>query len=152
MATKKLSNNFFMAILYVVVGALLCIFKAEVLNWVMTAAGVLFIAAGVLDVFKYKNTKGGIVNIAIGVVILVAGWLVLELALIIFGVLIAINGVKELLAVKKSKSIMPYIAPVVTILVGVLLVVAQWLVFDWFFIVIGIIFIVNGVLALLGKK
>ena len=91
MATKKMSNNFFMAILYVVVGALLCIFKAEVLSWVMTAAGVLFIVAGVLDVFKYKNTKGGIVNIAIGVVILVAGWLVLELALIIFGVLILLK-------------------------------------------------------------
>ena len=152
MATKKLSNDFIMAILYVVIGALLCIFRAEVLSWIMTAAGVLFVVAGVIDIVKYKNKTGGIINIAIGVVILVAGWLLLELALIIFGVLIVINGVKELLEVKKSKNIMPYVAPIVTIVVGALLVVAQWIVFDWFFIAIGVIFIVNGVLALLGKK
>lgn len=152
MATKKLSNNVLMAILYVVVGALLCIFRAEVLSWVMTAAGVLFIVAGILDIFKYKNTKGGLINVVIGVAILVAGWLLLEIALIVFGVLIVINGVKEFIAVKKSKNIVAFVSPVVTILLGVLLALANWLVFDWFFLVIGIIFVANGVLALIGKK
>ena len=152
MSTKKLSNDFFMAILYIVIGALLCIFKAEVLSWIMTVSGVLFVVAGVIDIVKYKNKTGGIVNIVIGAVILIAGWLILEVALIIFGVLIVVNGVKELLEIKKSKDILVYIAPIVTILIGVLLVVAQWVVFDWFFITIGVIFIVNGVFALLGKK
>ena len=149
---KKLSNNFIMAILYVVVGALLCIFKAEVLSWVMTAAGVLFIVAGVLDIFKHKNLTGGIVNVVIGVVILVAGWLLLDIAILIFGVLIIVNGVKDFLAVRKSKNLTAFVSPVVTILLGILLVVAKWLVADWLFIVIGVVFIVNGVLVLLGKK
>ena len=151
MARKKVSNNFMMAILYVVVGVLLCIFKASVLSWVMTAAGVLFVVAGVLDIFKHKNTTNGIINIVIGIAILVAGWLLLEIALIVFGVLIVINGVKEFLAVK-SKKLVAYVSPVVTILVGALLVVAKWVVADWFFIIVGVVFVVNGVLALLGKK
>ncbi|MBR2974282.1 MAG: DUF308 domain-containing protein [Clostridia bacterium] len=152
MASKKISNNFLMAILYVVVGALLCIFKAEVLNWVMTAAGVLFVVAGVLDIVKYKNNQSGIVNIVIGAVIIIAGWFILEIALIVFGVLIVINGVNQLVAISKTKKLLAFLAPVVTILVGVLLAIAHWVVFDWFFIVVGVIFIVDGVLQLIGAK
>ena len=151
MARKKVSNNVMTAILYVVVGALLCIFKASVLSWIMTAAGVLFVVAGVLDIFKHKNTTNGIINIVIGIAILVAGWLLLEIALIVFGVLILISGVKDFLAVKSKKPV-AYVYPVLTILVGALLVIANWVVFDWFFIAVGVVFIINGVLSLVGKK
>ncbi len=151
MATKKVSNNFMMAILYVVIGALLCIFKSNILSWIMTIAGALFIIAGLLDIFRHKNKKTGVINIVIGVAILVAGWLLLEIALIVFGVLIVINGLKELLAIK-SKKFKAYLSPLVTILVGAMLVLAKWLVADWFFIAVGVVFILNGVLALFGKK
>jgi hypothetical protein len=85
-------------------------------------------------------------------VIIVAGWLIVEVALIVFGVLIVVSGVNELLGVKNSKKILDFVFPIITILIGAMLVVAKWIVVDWFFIVVGVVFIVNGVMALLGER
>ena len=90
MAKKvKISNNTVAAVLYVLVGVLFCIFKASMLNWLLTAAGIVFIVLGVLDILK-KNLVNGIVEAVIGVVILVGGWAFVEVALIIFGALLCI--------------------------------------------------------------
>ncbi|MBS1455792.1 MAG: hypothetical protein HP008_01845 [Clostridia bacterium] len=44
MAKKlKISDNTVAAVLYVLVGVLFCIFKAGMLNWLLTAAGIVFI-------------------------------------------------------------------------------------------------------------
>ncbi len=148
---KKLNSNLITAILYVIVGALFCIFKGEIISWIMTIVGVLYIVQGVMDILNKDLTKG-IINCGIGVLILVLGWLFLTVASIIFGVLIIIKGAKELLEVLKAKkkNIFDLIAPIVTIVIGAMLIAGKFL--DWLFIVVGVIFIINGVLELLGKK
>ena len=104
MAKKvKISNNTVAAVLYVLVGVLFCIFKASMLNWLLTAAGIVFIVLGVLDILK-KNLVNGIVEAVIGVVILVGGWAFVEVALIIFGALLVIKGVIDLMAAIKAKA------------------------------------------------
>ena len=152
MAKKlKISDNTVAAILYILVGVLFCIFRASMLRWLLTAAGIVFIVMGVLDILK-KNLVNGIVEAVIGVVILVGGWAFVNVALIIFGALLVIKGVLDLLAAIKAKAgIMTILAAVVTAVVGVLLIASKWVMVDWFFIVMGIILIVDGAMMLIKK-
>lgn len=152
MAKKlKISDNTVAAILYILVGVLFCIFRAGMLSWLLTAAGIVFIVMGVLDILK-KNLVNGIVEAVIGVVILVGGWAFVNVALIIFGALLVIKGVLDLLAAIKAKAgIMTILAAAVTAVVGVLLIASKWVMVDWFFIVMGVILIVDGAMLLIKK-
>ncbi len=150
-AKKKTTNNLLLAVLYIAIGAIFCIFKGGVLNWLMTAVGICLIIFGILNIMSGKLIYG-IVLIVLGIVIICGGWLITKIMLIVFGVLVAIKGVADLLEAIKVKNLMLTIVNVVTIVIGVLLVVSYWVLVDWLFIVLGVIFIVNGVLALFGKK
>ncbi|MBQ9709838.1 MAG: DUF308 domain-containing protein [Clostridia bacterium] len=149
---RKPDSALILAIAYVVIGILFCIFKGEVISWIMTAAGVLFIVQGILHIVA-KRTTEGIINIVIGAVILLCGWLLLKVALIIFGVLIAASGVLNLIQMFKGGklALIPLIVAIATIAVGVLLVVSQWVVFDVMFIIIGVLFIVDGAIGIFNS-
>ncbi len=153
MANKKISNNVINAVLYIVIGALFCIFRSGMLNWLLTIAGIVFIALGIYDIIK-KNLTNGIIEVVIGVVIILGGWLFVEIVLIVFGALLVIKGIMDLAEIFKNKNrnVMQIIAAIVTIIIGALLIVSKWVMIDWFFIVLGVVFIVNGVLALVSKK
>jgi len=60
------------SIILILVGVLLAIFRDNVLQWLMTAVGAVFIVLGVLDVVK-KNWVNGAVSIIIGAAIVVLG-------------------------------------------------------------------------------
>lgn len=111
----------------------------------------LFIVFGVIDVLN-KNLTSGVVSIAIGIVLILGGWLFVEIVLIVFGVLIAVKGVIALLDAVKAKNVANILVAVVTVAVGVMLIISKWVMLDWFFIALGVIFIINGALALFGKK
>ncbi len=151
--TKKVNSSLLTALMYIVVGLLFCIFRASVLNWLLTIVGVLFIVLGVLDALN-KNWVPAAVDVAIGAIIILGGWLFVEIVLIVFGVLIALKGVTSLMDALKprKKSIADIVFAGLTIFVGVMLVVSKWLMLDWFFIVLGIVFIVDGILELCGKQ
>lgn len=148
--TKKTNSELFSSILYIVIGALLVIFKSETLNWVMTIAGVLFVVSGVLDLIK-KNISGGIVSIIIGIAILVLGWLATKVVLLILGILIAIKGVVALLNVfkKQDKKILDFLFPVLSVVVGLMLAFGNGL--NVMIIIVGVLLVVNGVLGLVGS-
>ncbi len=148
--SKAISKELINAILYIVVGALFCILQSRVLNWLLTAVGVLFIVQGVLSILK-KDLKSGIISIAIGALLILGAWLFITVVLIIFGALLIVKGVLDLLTALKNKdNIMPIVVAALTIVLGILVICSNWL--DWFFIVVGVLFIANGVLALFGKK
>lgn len=151
--TKKVNSSLLTALMYIVVGLLFCIFRASVLNWLLTIVGVLFIVLGVLDALN-KNWVPAAVDVAIGAIIILGGWLFVEIVLIVFGVLIALKGVTSLMDALKprKKSIADIVFAGLTIFVGVMLVASKWLMLDWFFIVLGIVFIVDGILELCGKQ
>ena len=153
MSSKKLDYNLLAALLYIVIGVLFCIFKTSVIGWILTVAGVLFIAYGVYCIIK-KLTVEGVVCIGIGVVILLGGWLFLEVALLVFGVLLCIKGVLDLLQTLKmrSKPVLSLVYAIATIVVGVLLIVSKWVLADFLIVILGVAFIVNGVLALFGGR
>ena len=148
---KKQSLSISSPLLYIILGALLVLFKDQMLGWAMTIAGIFFIVMGVLDVLK-KNLSSGIVNLFIGVAIIAAGWLIAGVVLLVLGLFIAFRGVMDLLAVLKlkSKGLMKFLSPVLTIIVGLALAFGNGV--GIIITVVGVLLILDGVLALLGRK
>lgn len=153
MASKKFNSNLTSALMYIILGVLFCVFKATVIDWLMTVAGILFIVFGVLDLVKGATTSG-VINVAIGAVILIGGWFFLNVVLLVFGILLAVKGTIALINSLKAlnKSFLDILFSALTIVVGVMLIASKWALVDWFFIVMGVMFIIDGVLELLGKK
>ena len=152
---KKQSSTdaIIMAILYIVIGILFIAFRSALLNWMLTATGILAIAYGIYLIVK-KQLVLGIIFAVVGVVLILGGWLFLTIVLIILGVLLIVYGVKdlvELLQAKGKTPVIPVLVACLTIIAGILLVVSKWAFLDWFFIVIGALLIVDGVLALIKK-
>ena len=151
-SSKKVSNGVVYALLYIVLGVLFIVFKSGMLNWLMTIAGIVFIALGIFDIIKKRLTQG-IIETVIGVVIIVGGWLFVEIVLLVFGALLIVKGVTDLIKAcqSKSKDFSKILCAVITAIVGILLVVAKWCTLDWFFIVLGAVFIIDGLFALFNK-
>ncbi len=147
MANKK-NRELFSALLYIVVGVLLVIFRSQTLNWAMTVAGVVFVVSGILDLVK-KNWAGGAISLVIGVAIILLGWFLFEIVLLILGILIAIKGIVALINELKGKkvTVLGVLFPALTILVGLVLAFGNGL--DILIVIAGILLAVNGVLGLI---
>ncbi len=144
-------DNVITCVIYALIGLLLVFLKSGALGYVMTALGVLFIVVGVMDIVKTKNLTKGLVEIGIGVVIIVCGWTITEILLLVLGVLLVIVGVLGIVQNAKA-GLKALLSPIVTVVIGSLLIVATWQLMDVLCIVAGVIFILNGVLALFGKS
>lgn len=153
MAKKKLSlsmTNILNCVLFAVVGILFIILKSGSLNILFTVIGVLFIALGIYDVLT-KSLIRGVVEAVIGIVILLCGWTIASWVLLIFGILLIVKGAFDLIQ-NLHKGLISWIVPIVTIVLGVLLVVSNFKALDIIFIIVGIIFLINAVLALFGTR
>ena len=147
MVSKK-NRELFSALLYIVVGVLLVIFRSQTLGWAMTIAGAVFVISGILDLVK-KNWMSGAISLIIGVAIILLGWLVFEIVLLVLGILIALKGVVALINELKGKKVsaLGLLFPLLTILVGVVLAFGNGV--DIVILIAGILLAVNGVLGLL---
>ncbi len=149
MAKKKMNADLFSALLYIIIGLLLVIFRSQTLGWAMTIAGVIFVVSGVLELVK-KNWTGGAISLIIGIAILVLGWAAAQIVLLVLGVLIAIKGALALIDVlkRRKKNALDLVFPVLTIVVGVLLAVGNGL--DIMILIVGILLTIDGVLGLVS--
>ena len=145
------NNSKLTAILYILIGALLCVFRAGLLGWAMTAIGIVLIVSAVLS-FISLNVVGGVISTVLAVLVILGGWLFIDILLLIVGILMIVNGVRELLAIKGSKDVLTYVRAALPLVFGLLLVFSKWAMMDWMFLIIGVLIIVDGVLMLLGKK
>ena len=135
------------ALLYIAIGILFIIFKAAALDWMMTVVGVLFIVNGIIDIAK-KRLLPGVAGIIIGAVIILCGWTVIDLVLTIFGILLTAKGVLDFFHFFKKKKLIPLISSILTVVIGVLFVIGNVIAQPWFYIVIGVVLIVDGITAL----
>lgn len=138
-----------MALLYILIGALMCIFKTSILGWIMTAAGVLLIVFGALKILKQNDLIFGIVYIVVGVAIIVSGWSLVWLALLVLGVLLIVYSAIDFFGSSRH-GLFGLIKLIVSVAVGVMLIVNGFASLDILFIVIGVILIIDGVLYLIG--
>lgn len=147
---KKSNSNVSSALLYILIGALLIMFRSQTLSWAMTAVGVFFVIFGILDIMK-KNTFGGFVSLVIGIAILVLGWTAAHIVLLVLGVLMAVKGVLALFqALTRKTTLLGILFPVLTIVAGVSLAFGNGL--DIVLVVAGAILVVDGFLGLVSKK
>jgi len=146
---KKANNELFSALLYIILGVLLIVFKGATLGWAMTIAGIVFIVSGILDVVK-KNYTGGAVSLIIGIAILVLGWLATKIVLLVLGILIAVKGVVALIDAFKrsSKNALTVLFPILTVVVGLALAFGNGV--DIILVVCGVLLAIDGALGLLA--
>lgn len=147
---KKSNSELFSSLLYIIIGALLVIFRSQTLGWAMTVAGVIFLISGVLDIVK-KNFAGGTVSLIIGAVILILGWTVAQIVLLVLGIMIAIKGMVALYDAlnKKRKNLLEILYPILSIVTGLMLAFGNGL--DIIIITVGILLVADGVIGLIGS-
>lgn len=150
MAKKKLNipNNLIMSVVMIALGILFTIMKGGVIGVAIWVLGIALIVAAVLDLLT-KDLTSCVVKAVIGVLVLVFGGLFADVAIYILAAVLLIYGILEVVNAFKSKQkgLLKFVEPVLTVVVAILLFVNR---FDWLFIVIGIVFIVEGVIGLIN--
>ena len=149
MANKK-NSEIFSALLYIIIGVLLIVFRSQTIGWAMTIAGIFFIVSGVLDLIK-QNWASGAVSLIIGIAILVLGWVAAKIVLLVLGIMIAIKGIIALIEAfkKKNTNALDIIFPILTIVVGLVLAFGNGL--DILIVITGALLALDGVLGLINS-
>ena len=147
---KKSNSELFSSLLYILIGALLVVFRSQTLGWAMTIAGVLFIIFGILDLIK-GNFAGGAISLIIGIAILVLGWTATKIVLLVLGIMIALKGVIAFINALRArkKNLFKIIFPVFSVVVGLMLAFGNGL--DIIIMVAGVMLIIDGILGLIGS-
>ncbi len=147
MAKKKwkIPEGLITSLFMLALGILFLIMKSGVIGLAVTILGVALLVSAVLD-FLNKDTATCIVKAIIGVCVLVFGHLFVDVAVIVVAAVVLVYGVLELyeLIKAKKKDAACYIKPVVIVVIAAALLISKWLVFDWLFIIIGVLFLIEG--------
>lgn len=143
-------------------GILFIILKGEVVSIGITVLGVALIVTSIIDLCR-KSFVGGAIKAILGIAVLVIGWTLIDIAILVLGIVLLVYGifelVKRLTASKKGQKawaiIIGLIEPIVCIVASVLLIKNGTAVVGLTIVIAGILFVVDGVLALiaaLGSK
>ena len=145
--SKQVASALIYALIYIIVGILFCIYKGAVAKWIVIAIGILLIAQGVLDMVNRRLIQG-VLEAAVGVLAIVFAAAVAKYAIIVLGVILLLWAVLRLFdSTKKSPLALLYI--VGAIVLGVLMVVKPFHTVSWFFLLLGILLIIEGILCLI---
>lgn len=148
-------NKLISAVLTIVLGLLFIVFKNSVIGWAITIFGAAFIVMGIIDIVK-KDIVGGVIRAAIGALVILIGWLLLDIALIILGVVLIAYGVLQTFEILKEKGhkksvkalVLQYAQPALNVIVGLCLLFARGDVIEVMCIIVGVLFIIEGFVAL----
>jgi len=155
----KITNKLIMGILAVVVGTMLIIMKGEVLSIALTLLGVTAILMGVLDIARNSGSSG-IMKLIIGAAIILFGWLFVDITLIVIAVLMILFCGMNLIGSLKTdgypmsavQTIRTYAKPVIGLLAGICLLFNRGGTVAWVFTVVGIVFVIEGIMMLIESK
>ena len=148
----KKSQKLTSPLIMLIIGILLLVFKGGVVSIALTVLGVLFLIIGIIDITN-KKMQTGITRLIIGAVIIVFGWLFVQIALYIIAVILAIAGIYGLISLmtQKKKFSLIYLNPLLLFVAGVCLFFNQGVTMDWVFVVVGAVFLVQGILGAYGS-
>ena len=140
------TNTLYSAILTIVLGALLIIFKSFLLNIVMTVLGAGIIVWAIMDAINKKWTYFAVKTV-VGIALIVLSWLITTVILYVLAGLILCYAVYQiyLLISSKNKKWELFVQPILLFLVAVLLLFKG---FNWAFLVAGIVLIAQGIISL----
>ena len=137
-------NNIIKFIAYLVLGILFCCMKSGVISVVITILGAFVIVLGILKLIDKKWLEG-VLYIVGGVLMIIGSWFLQNVIVIIIGALFIALGAYRLIVVSKvSRAVQVIIGPVL-----IFIICANWL--DFFFIILGVVFIIEAILVLFDK-
>ena len=154
----KKTSNLISAIMTLALGILCLILKQGVVTIGLTVLGVVLIVTAVLELIRF-NVVSGVIKAVLGIAVLVVGYLLFDIALKVIGVVILVYGIleliKRLVAVVQGRSgklwttILGFIYPSLCIVASFFLITSTGSAVSWAIIVAGVLFIVEGILALI---
>ena len=154
----KKTSNLISAIMTLVVGILCLVLKQGVVTIGLTGLGVVLLGTAVLELVR-QNITSGVIKAVLGIAVLIVGYLLMDIALKVIGIVILVYGVLELVkrivAVVKGQSgklwttILGFIYPALCVVAAFFLIVSTGAAVYWAVIVAGVLFIVEGVIALI---
>ena len=142
-------------------GVLCIILKASVIDVAITVLGIVFLVVGIIDLIG-KNIVAGVIKTALGVAVLWFGLgdLIEKIGFVILGIVLLIYGVLELikrivaLVKKHSKRVWAKVIGIIEaalwIVGAIFLITNTGTAVEWVVIAVGVLFIVDGVLGLVG--
>ena len=153
---KKLSM-LISAFMTLAVGILFLILKTDVISIAITVISLALFLKAALDVIRLRILSG-VVKVVLGIAVLIVGWWLIDVAVLILGaVLLAFGALRFLKAlfrrkrgVRLWKIIITLIEPVICVMGALLLINSRGVALEGVVTVVGIILVVDGVLALLG--
>ena len=153
----KKTSNLISAIMTLVLGILCLILKQGVVTVGLTVLGVVLIVTAVLELIR-QNIPSGVIKAVLGIAVIIVGYLLIDIALKVIGIVILVYGVLELVkrvvAVLKGQNgklwttILGFIYPALCVIGAFFLIVSTGEAIGWAVIVAGVLFIVEGVIAL----
>ena len=146
----KLPANMVTAVIYILIGVLFCAFKQAVVSWAMLIVGVLFLVKGIMDIVN-KNVTSGVIYTVIGALLIILRFTLQDLIVKVFGIILAVTGLVQLFN-GGAKKLFPLLSCILSIVGGLLIVFFTGETLNIMFIVSGVIFIIDGVLAFMGKS
>ena len=149
------TENITTGISAIIVGILLIILKASVLQAVMTILGILVLTMGILDLMALVKAKG-VIELIMGVIILIFGWALISLSLYLMALLLLVFGIYQLKKVidlnvrgfNTLDTISIFAPPCFDIVLAIFLLFNQRGTVSWVFIICGILLIIEGILLI----
>ena len=155
----KITNKLIMGILAVVVGVMFVIMKGEVLSIALTLLGAAAIVMGVQDIVRNAKNSG-IVKVIVGAAVILLGWLLVDITLIVIAVLMILFCGMNLIGSLKTdgypmstvQTIRTYAKPVLGLIAGICLLFNRGGTVAWVFTLVGIVFVIEGIMMLIESK
>ncbi len=157
---KFFADPVFSSLLTIIVGILTVVFASVFFDVVSIALGCVALVLGLINVVKYFRTPlegkynllTGLIFGALGLAIIFEPEMLGDLVAVVFGIIILYHGIvntEHAIAIKKSgydKWYLSLIFSLITVVAGILLIVLKNVFIDYLAIIIGVIFIIEGIL------
>lgn len=152
MSTPK--YNMIKALITVIVGLILIIFKDNAIKWLLSVIGLILIIQGLINITQNQKKQKGLIEIVGGIGLALLGWLMISIILMLAGLLLLIYGLyilyklvsSQTKAIDIKQNMMLYATPIIYILGGGLLCVAQEKATPVLIVIAGILLALNGAL------
>lgn len=141
-----------------IAGMLFLVMKGEIISVALTLLGVCAIVLGIKDLAEHRMA-GGLMKVISGATITLLGWVFVHIALTIISLVLIAYGVFQLTSnlrldgyeLSGRQMMHTYGKPICGIVAGICLLLNRGGTVDSVFVLVGIVFLINGIMWLSEK-
>lgn len=151
-------TGFISGIMTLILGILFVVLQNRLVSIAISVLGITLIIMGIIDLVRARCIMG-ILKILAAVAVLIFGWIIIGIAGIIIGVVLLLYGaftlIRRIKAPNKAKRLFSTVIGFVEsalCIIGAIFLISGGMgeVISWAIIVAGVIFIIEGILAIVG--